>query len=87
MYVFITLLIGVAVGWIAGSTARQAGMLIPSIVVGVVGSCLGSLTGLVLTGTDDSIINFSWTAVLWPLAGAIILAATLNALQRRPANA
>jgi len=75
------LLFGALVGWLASIVMRtngQQGMLL-NIVVGVIGAMIG---GFLFGGNTINQSNFSLTALLVSFAGAIILLAIVNVVQR-----
>jgi uncharacterized membrane protein YeaQ/YmgE (transglycosylase-associated protein family) len=76
------LILGGLVGWAASSMmGRDEGVLM-SIIIGVVGSFIGSLVSQLFTGDDRSFLAFSWMGLFWSFLGAVILVAILNAVRR-----
>jgi uncharacterized membrane protein YeaQ/YmgE (transglycosylase-associated protein family) len=57
--------------------------LIASIIIGIIGSFIGSFISLLIAGSDQSYLAFSWTGIFWSLVGAIIFVAILNAFTSR----
>jgi uncharacterized membrane protein YeaQ/YmgE (transglycosylase-associated protein family) len=86
MNVIVWLIVGGIVGWIASLVMRtdaQQGWLL-NILVGIVGAFLGGLIFAPMFGTGT--INegeFSVGSLLVSLAGAVILLAIVNLVQRR----
>jgi uncharacterized membrane protein YeaQ/YmgE (transglycosylase-associated protein family) len=83
---FLWLLFGALVGWLASLVMRtdaQQGILL-NIVVGIVGAFLGGLV-FNFMGIGGSNINnndFSLSALLVSLVGAVILLAVVNLVRR-----
>jgi uncharacterized membrane protein YeaQ/YmgE (transglycosylase-associated protein family) len=86
MNIIIWLVIGGVIGWIASIVMRTDGQqgLLLNVVVGIVGSLLGGwlLSPLVGISTINQ-SNFSLAGLLVSLAGAVILLAIVNLIQRR----
>jgi uncharacterized membrane protein YeaQ/YmgE (transglycosylase-associated protein family) len=82
MGIIVMLILGGLVGWAASSMmGRDEGVLM-SIIIGVVGSFIGSLVSQLFTGADQSFLAFSWMGLFWSFLGAVILVAILNAVRR-----
>lgn len=74
------IILGAIVGWAASRLmGRHEGFLM-SIVIGVVGSIIGSWISMLITGGDNSYLAFSWVELFWSLIGAIVLVAIMNAV-------
>ena len=86
MNIIIWLVIGGLIGWVASIVMRTDGQqgLLLNVVVGIVGSLLGGwlLSPLVGVSTINQ-SNFSLPSLLVSLAGAVILLAIVNLVQRR----
>jgi uncharacterized membrane protein YeaQ/YmgE (transglycosylase-associated protein family) len=86
MNIIIWLVIGGLIGWVASIVMRTDGQqgLLLNVVVGIVGSLLGGwlLSPLVGVSTINQ-SNFSLPSLLVSLAGAVILLAIVNVIQRR----
>ena len=86
MNIVIWLVIGGVIGWLASIVMRTDGQqgLLLNVVVGIVGSLLGGwlLSPLVGVSTINQ-SNFSLPGLLVSLAGAVILLAIVNLVQRR----
>lgn len=83
MGLIIWLVLGALVGWLASKIMGREEGLLMSIIIGVVGSFLGSFVSRLFTGSDQSYLAFSVRGLIWSLVGAIILVAIVNAVQGR----
>jgi uncharacterized membrane protein YeaQ/YmgE (transglycosylase-associated protein family) len=86
MNIILALIIGGIIGWLASIVMRtdaQQGILL-NIVVGIVGSLLGSFLLSGLFGADGNITNnpLDLGVLLAALVGAIILLAVVNLFRR-----
>ncbi|WP_431850952.1 GlsB/YeaQ/YmgE family stress response membrane protein [Allosphingosinicella sp.] len=86
MNLIIALVIGGIIGWLASIVMRtdaQQGIFL-NVVVGIVGSLLGSFLAQALGLTRGTILDapFSLTTLLVALVGAIILLAIVNLFRR-----
>lgn len=81
MSLIVMLILGAFVGWLASAVMGRDEGIFASMVIGVVGSFLGGLLSLLLTGSDRSMLALSWSGLFWSFVGAIILVAILNALR------
>ena len=86
MNLILALIIGGVIGWLASIVMRtnaQQGILM-NIVVGIIGSLLGSFLLGGLFGASGSILNspLDGGTILAALVGAIILLALVNLLRR-----
>ena len=86
MGLIIALIVGGVIGWLASIIMRtdaQQGILL-NIVVGIVGSLLGSFLLGRFFGADGNIMNnaFDGGVLLAALVGAIILLAIVNLFRR-----
>ncbi len=77
------LIIGGLVGWIAAQAGGRNTGVIASIIIGVVGSLIGSVLSVVLTGSDRAYLDFSWQGIIWSFIGAFVLVLIVNAVQGR----
>ena len=79
------IIVGGVIGWIASIIMRTDGQqgLLLNVVVGIVGAFLGGwlISPMVGAGTINS-GNFSVTALLVSLLGAVILLAIVNLIRR-----
>ena len=81
MSLLAALIIGGLIGWaVAALFGRDEGVF-ASIIIGVVGSVIGSFVSLLFTGDDQAALAFSWSGIIWSFIGAVILIAILNAIQ------
>ncbi len=80
----IALIVGGIAGWLASLVMnRDASMgIFWNIVVGCVGSLIGNALAGPLLGVQGTVQAFSLTGLLIALAGAIILLAIVNLVQR-----
>lgn len=83
MNLLLILIIGGMVGWLAAAVAGRDEGILGSIVIGIVGSFIGSFISAALTGADRSFLALSWVGLFWSFVGALVLSAILNAVQRR----
>jgi len=83
MGLIIFILLGAFIGWLASRLLGRDSGLVMSIVIGIVGSFLGSYVSRFFTGSDGSFLAFDWSGLFWSLIGAVILVAILNALTGR----
>ncbi len=77
------LILGALVGWAAARVMGRDTGVIMNIVIGIVGSFIGSYVSRLFTGGDSSYLAFSWVGLFWSFVGAVILVAIMNALSRR----
>lgn len=82
MTIIVAIILGGLVGWVASRLLGRDEGILASIVIGIVGSFIGSLISQLFTGADHSYLAFSWGGLLWSLVGAVILVAILNAVRR-----
>jgi len=77
------IILGALVGWIASKAMGRDTGLLANLVIGIVGSFIGSFVSRLFVGYDDSYLAFDWSALVWSLVGAIILLAIMNAISGR----
>ncbi len=82
MSIIVTIILGGIVGWVASKMLGREEGVFASIVIGIIGSFIGSGVSQLFTGSDHSYLAFSWGGLLWSLIGALILVAILNAIRR-----
>jgi uncharacterized membrane protein YeaQ/YmgE (transglycosylase-associated protein family) len=82
MSIIVAIILGGIVGWIASRLLGRNEGVLASILIGIVGSFIGSLISSLLTGSDRSILAFSWSGLFWSLIGAVVLVAIMNAVSR-----
>jgi uncharacterized membrane protein YeaQ/YmgE (transglycosylase-associated protein family) len=70
----VVIIVGAIIGWVASKIMQTRGGLIVDIVVGIAGALLAGYFGKVNLTTGD----FTITALLWSLLGAVILLAILK---------
>jgi uncharacterized membrane protein YeaQ/YmgE (transglycosylase-associated protein family) len=78
MGIIIFLIIGAIVGWLAAQLMGRSEGLLASIVIGIIGSFIGGFLSVLVTGSNQSYLGFSWVGVFWSLVGSIVLVALLN---------
>ncbi|RYD80662.1 MAG: GlsB/YeaQ/YmgE family stress response membrane protein [Verrucomicrobiaceae bacterium] len=81
----IALVVGGVAGWLASLVMnRDASMgLLWNIVVGIIGSLIGNAVAGPLFGIRGSVQEFSLIGLLIAFAGAVVLLAIVNLVQRR----
>jgi uncharacterized membrane protein YeaQ/YmgE (transglycosylase-associated protein family) len=82
MGLIVMLILGGLVGWAASQMLGREEGVLASIVIGIVGSFIGSLVSQLFTGADRSFLALSWMGLFWSFIGAVILVAILNAVRR-----
>ena len=80
MSIIAMLIIGGVVGWLAARLLGREEGVLASIVIGIVGSFIGSIVSQFITGSDRSYLALSWSGFFWSLIGALILVAIMNAI-------
>lgn len=86
MSIIVTLIVGGIVGWLAAQILGRREGIFGSVVIGIVGSFIGSFVSQLFTGSDHSYLAFAWSGFIWSLVGALILVAILNAVTKRHSN-
>lgn len=82
MGLIVFLILGALVGWAASSLMGRDEGVVMSIIIGIVGSFIGSLVSKLFTGADKSFLALSWVGLFWSFIGAVILVAIVNAISR-----
>jgi uncharacterized membrane protein YeaQ/YmgE (transglycosylase-associated protein family) len=82
MSIIVYIILGGLVGWIAAKLMGRDEGVFASIIIGIVGSFIGSFVSRLFTGADDSYLALDWSNLFWSLIGAVILVAIMNALSR-----
>ena len=82
MGIIIYLIVGALIGWIASMLTKSGGGTILHIVIGIVGSVLGSFvfSDLLHIGGAASAGSFSLPGFFWGVLGAVLLIAILKAV-------
>ena len=83
MSLIIMIVLGGIVGYIAAKVMGREEGILASIIIGVVGSFLGSWISRMVTGSDQAFLSFSWMGLLWSFIGAVVLVALMNAFSHR----
>ncbi|MCL6249891.1 GlsB/YeaQ/YmgE family stress response membrane protein [Altererythrobacter sp. KTW20L] len=80
----IAIIVGGIAGWLASMVMnRDASMgIFWNIVVGIIGSVIGNALAGPLLGVQGTVQAFSLTGLLIAIAGAIVLLAIVNLIQR-----
>jgi uncharacterized membrane protein YeaQ/YmgE (transglycosylase-associated protein family) len=80
----VALIVGGVAGWLASMVMnRNASMgIFWNIVVGCVGSVIGNMVVRPLLGSGGSVQEFSLTGLAIAVAGAVVLLAVVNLVQR-----
>lgn len=82
MSLLVALIIGGLIGYAAAAMLGRREGIIASVIIGIVGSFIGSVISMLFTGGDRAALSLSWSSVLWSFLGAVILVAIMNAIQR-----
>ena len=82
MGIIISLIVGGIIGWVASMITKTGGGTILHIVIGIVGSILGSyvFADLLHIGGATTAGTFSLSGLFWGIVGAVILIAILKAV-------
>ncbi|WP_137680423.1 GlsB/YeaQ/YmgE family stress response membrane protein [Aurantiacibacter suaedae] len=80
----IAIIVGGIAGWLASMVMnRDASMgIIWNVIVGCVGSLIGNALAGPLLGVQGTVQAFSLTGLLIAIAGAVVLLAIVNLIQR-----
>ncbi|WEK45552.1 MAG: GlsB/YeaQ/YmgE family stress response membrane protein [Candidatus Andeanibacterium colombiense] len=80
----IALIVGGVAGWLASILMRRDGSMgvLMNIIVGCVGSVIGNALAGPLLGVQGTVQAFSVTGLLIAIAGAVVLLAIVNLVQR-----
>ncbi len=83
MSIIVMIIVGGMVGWLAAQLMGRNEGLFSSILIGIVGSFIGSIISRLLICSDQSYLAFSWVGAFWSLVGSVVLVALMNALSRQ----
>ena len=83
MSIIVAISLGGLVGYIAARMLGREEGILASIVIGIIGSFLGSFISRLFTGSDQAFLSFSWMGLFWSFIGAVVLVAIMNAMSRR----
>ncbi|MDB5164871.1 MAG: GlsB/YeaQ/YmgE family stress response rane protein [Candidatus Saccharibacteria bacterium] len=83
MSIIVTIILGGLVGWIAARMLGRNEGVFGSVLIGIVGSFIGSFISELFTGSDHSYLAFSWSGLIWSLIGSVVLVAIMNAFSHR----
>lgn len=80
----IAIIVGGVAGWLASTVMSRDGSMgiFWNVVVGIVGSLIGNALAGPLLGVQGTVQTFSLTGFLIAVAGAIVLLAIVNLIQR-----
>ena len=80
----VALIVGGVAGWLASIIMRRDGSMgvVMNIIVGCVGSLIGNALAGPLLGVQGTVQAFSLTGLLIAIAGAVVLLAIVNLVQR-----
>lgn len=80
MTILIILIVGGLVGYLAARMLGRNTGVVSSILIGIVGSFIGSLISTQVVGSDQAFLDFSWVGAFWSLIGALVLVGIVNAM-------
>jgi len=86
MSIIVFIILGGVIGWLAAMVLGRREGIISSIVIGIVGSFIGSFVSRLFVGSDQSYLSVSAVGLFWSFIGAIILVAILNLVTRSHHN-
>jgi len=78
MGVLLFFLIGGLVGWVASTLLGREDGLAGDIVIGVIGSFIGSFVSKLLTGSNQAYLALNLNNLFWATIGALIFVGVLN---------
>ncbi|PKK40087.1 hypothetical protein ABB02_00593 [Clostridiaceae bacterium JG1575] len=78
MGIVLWILFGAVVGWLAGLVMGDKKSLLMNIVVGIIGSFIGSWISTAIFHTQ--LVEFTWQGLLFSVIGACILIAIKRAI-------
>lgn len=84
MGIIIAIIVGGIIGWLASIVMRtdaQQGIFL-NVVVGVVGSFLGTFIAGLVGGRGADLNNFDPISLLWAFLGAVVLLGIINLIRR-----
>ena len=83
MGLLVAIILGGLVGWAASRLMGRDEGILMSVVIGVIGSFIGSFISRIFTGSDQSFLALDLSGLIWAFFGAVILVAILNAFSGR----
>ncbi len=86
MNLILFLLLGGLVGWAASRVTGRDDGIVANVLFGIFGSIIGGILSAATTGSDKSALAFSWPALLWSFAGAVVLVMIVNSFRGAPRN-
>jgi len=82
MSIIMFIILGGLIGFLATRLMHRDEGIIASIVIGIVGSFIGSIIARIFS-SSASYTSLTWASFLWSLIGAIIFVAILNSFSSR----
>lgn len=86
MSIFLAIILGGLVGYIAARLLGRNEGILASVIIGIVGSFIGGFVSRLFTGGDQSFLAFSLTGLFWSIIGSLILVGVLNAIRKPHRN-
>jgi uncharacterized membrane protein YeaQ/YmgE (transglycosylase-associated protein family) len=77
------IILGGIVGYIAARMMGREEGILASIIIGIIGSFLGGWLSQLFTGSDQSMLAFTWMGLFWAFIGSVVLVAIMNAFSHR----
>jgi uncharacterized membrane protein YeaQ/YmgE (transglycosylase-associated protein family) len=77
MSIIMFIILGGLVGLIATSLMHRREGILSSIIIGVIGSFIGSIIARIFD-SNASYTNLTWSGFLWAIIGAVVFVAILN---------
>lgn len=84
MNLLLALVVGGIVGWAASRLLGRDEGLLAGIIIGIVGSIIGGFLSMLIRGSHQAYLTFSWPSLFWSFIGALLFVALLNAVQGSP---
>lgn len=83
MTIISVIIVGGIIGWLASRLMGRHEGFFGSVIIGIVGSFIGSLLAQLFNANNASYMTFRWANLIWALIGSIILVAIINAFSAR----
>lgn len=81
-----SLIIGGVIGWLAAQLLGRSEGVFASIVIGIIGSLIGSILALLIGHRTMDYFSLSLSDLVWPFIGSLIFVGILNIFQNRSHN-
>jgi uncharacterized membrane protein YeaQ/YmgE (transglycosylase-associated protein family) len=78
MSIITIIIVGAIVGWVATRLMGRNDGFIGSVIIGIVGSFVGSLISEFTTGSNHAYLSFSMSGLIWSIIGAVVLVGIIN---------